>query len=144
MNDNNAPMLEGHHSKSENPTPRTKTNNALCPYCMNGNPVGYTRCQWCGAPAEPPSASHAQPPRPVAYQSANGQQDSQPGLLETADPMDVVKITGNWLNKIGIVLFLLGVAFFFKYSVDQGWFNEAMRVNIGLALGTTLLVAGLV
>jgi hypothetical protein len=114
---------------------------------MGGNPLDFTRCQWCGAPIDDtPGTRDAAPARPAGFVAYSGQANegvAAPSLLESADPMDIVKITGNWLNKIGIVIFLLGVAFLFKYSVDQGWLNEAVRVNIGLALGTTLLVAGL-
>ncbi len=48
-----------------------------------------------------------------------------------------------WLNRIGIGLLLLGVAFLFKYSVDQGWLTPTVRVGFGLGLGATLLVMGL-
>ncbi len=48
-----------------------------------------------------------------------------------------------WLNKIGIGLLLFGVAFLFKYSVDQGWLTEPVRVGFGLVLGLGLLVTGI-
>jgi uncharacterized membrane protein len=48
-----------------------------------------------------------------------------------------------WLNKIGIGLLLFGVAFLFKFAVDQNWITPAVRVGIGLALGMGLLVIGL-
>ena len=48
-----------------------------------------------------------------------------------------------WLNKIGIGLLLLGVAFLFKYSIDQGWTTPAVRVGIGLVIGVSLLAIGL-
>ena len=48
-----------------------------------------------------------------------------------------------WLNKIGIGLLLFGVAFLFKFAVDQNWITPAVRVGIGLALGVGLLVVGL-
>jgi uncharacterized membrane protein len=47
-----------------------------------------------------------------------------------------------WLNRIGIGLLLFGVAFLFKYSVDQGWLTESVRVAVGLGLGAALLVVG--
>ncbi len=48
-----------------------------------------------------------------------------------------------WLNKIGIGLLLFGIAFLFKYSVDQGWLTPSVRVGIGVGLGIGLVVAGL-
>lgn len=49
----------------------------------------------------------------------------------------------DWLNRIGIALLLLGLAFLFKYSVDQGWLVPAVRVAFGAALGGVLLGSGL-
>ncbi|HEX8429983.1 MAG TPA: DUF2339 domain-containing protein, partial [Longimicrobium sp.] len=48
-----------------------------------------------------------------------------------------------WLNRLGIGLLLLGVAFLFRYSIDQGWLTPAVRLAIGGAVGATLLTAGL-
>lgn len=48
-----------------------------------------------------------------------------------------------WLNKLGIGLLLLGVAFLFRYSIEQGWLTPLVRVLFGLAVGITLLVLGL-
>ncbi|MGH3088327.1 MAG: DUF2339 domain-containing protein, partial [Rubrobacteraceae bacterium] len=48
-----------------------------------------------------------------------------------------------WLGKIGIGLLLLGVAFLFKFSVDQGWITPIIRVGFGLAIGSGLLALGL-
>lgn len=56
---------------------------------------------------------------------------------------DVLGKSEFWLNKVGIGLLLLGLAFFFKYSIDRGWLNEQVRVALGLALGTVLLGFGL-
>ena len=46
------------------------------------------------------------------------------------------------LNKVGIALLLLGVVFLFKYSVDQGWITESVRVLFGAVIGLGLLVLG--
>ncbi len=48
-----------------------------------------------------------------------------------------------WLNKIGIGLLLFGLAFLFKFSVDQGWLSPEVRVGFGLAVGASLIVTGL-
>jgi len=49
----------------------------------------------------------------------------------------------DWLNYVGIGLFLLGVAFLLRYTVEQGWLGPPVRIGGGLALGAGLLAAGL-
>ncbi len=43
-----------------------------------------------------------------------------------------------WLSRIGIGLVLFGVAFLFKYAVEQGWLVPGLLVYLGIALGITL------
>jgi hypothetical protein len=57
--------------------------------------------------------------------------------------LDMLKRSEFWLNKVGVGLLLLGVAFLFKYSVDQGWLTPALRVGFGLLIGAVLLERGL-
>lgn len=47
-----------------------------------------------------------------------------------------------WLNKIGIGLMLFALIFLFKFAVDQGWLTPAVRLVIGLLVGTILLFFG--
>ena len=56
---------------------------------------------------------------------------------------DEMRKSEYWLNKIGIGLFLLGIVFLFKYSVDQGWLTPSIRVLIGLLTGGILVRIGL-
>ncbi len=48
-----------------------------------------------------------------------------------------------WLNKVGIGLLLLGLAFLFMLAVERGWIGPAVRVGFGLAVGGVLLALGL-
>ncbi|MDZ7681382.1 MAG: DUF2339 domain-containing protein [Fodinibius sp.] len=48
----------------------------------------------------------------------------------------------EWLNRIGIGLLLIGVAFLFKYSIDQGWLVPPVRSAIGLGIGLSLFIGG--
>ncbi|HEX8275135.1 MAG TPA: DUF2339 domain-containing protein [Longimicrobiaceae bacterium] len=48
-----------------------------------------------------------------------------------------------WLSKVGIGLLLLGVAFLFKYSIEQGWITPVVRLAAGAAVGTALTAWGL-
>lgn len=68
---------------------------------------------------------------PVAMQNV---QDGEPekGLVEKV-------FGGNLLAKIGIVTLVLGIGFFVKYAIDQGWINEVGRVAIGLATGGIII-----
>jgi hypothetical protein len=49
----------------------------------------------------------------------------------------------TWLNRLGIVLLLLGVALLFRYSIDMGWLTPGVRVGFGAAVGATLTALGL-
>jgi uncharacterized membrane protein len=60
-----------------------------------------------------------------------------PTLRASVAPAD----PGQWVNRLGIALVLLGAAFGFKYSIDRGWIGPVVRVLCGLGLGATLLVA---
>ena len=53
---------------------------------------------------------------------------------------DIEKFIGeNLINKIGIAVLILGIAFFVKYAIDQDWINEIGRVSIGLFCGIILI-----
>jgi len=56
---------------------------------------------------------------------------------------DRISAGENWLQRIGIGLLLLGVAFLFKYSIDQGWLVPPIRSLIGLGIGLALFIPGL-
>lgn len=53
---------------------------------------------------------------------------------------DIEKFIGeNLINKIGIVILVLGISFFVKYAIDKDWINEPARVGIGILCGGILL-----
>jgi uncharacterized membrane protein len=53
---------------------------------------------------------------------------------------DLEKFIGeNLVNKIGITVLVLGIAFFVKYAIDQNWIKEAGRVAIGIGAGAVLI-----
>ncbi len=49
----------------------------------------------------------------------------------------------TWLNRLGIVLLLLGVALLFRYSIDMGWLTPQVRVGFGAAVAAVLTALGL-
>ncbi len=81
-------------------------------------------------PPEPvPKPAEAAPPPPPEPPAA-----PRPGPFET-------RMGLTWVNRVGVVTLVLGVAFFFKYAVDNRWIGEAGRVVIGAATGL-LAIAG--
>jgi len=48
-------------------------------------------------------------------------------------------LAGHWLNRIGILALVFGVAFFLRYAFQSGWVGPAGRVLIGLGAGVLLL-----
>ena len=48
-------------------------------------------------------------------------------------------LAGHWLNRIGILAMVFGVAFFLRYAFQSGWVGPTGRVLIGLVAGVLLL-----
>lgn len=49
---------------------------------------------------------------------------------------------GNLLGKVGIGVLVLGIGFFVKYAVDEGWLNEAARTFLGCLAGFIMIALG--
>ena len=63
---------------------------------------------------------------------------SKPSFFER-NP-DLEKFIGeNLINKIGIAILVLGIAFFVKYAIGRGWIAPAGRVSIGILSGGILI-----
>jgi uncharacterized membrane protein len=60
-------------------------------------------------------------------------------LIKPKKKRDLEKFVGeNLLNKIGIGVLVLGIAYFVKYAIDNNWINEVGRVAIGILSGGLL------
>ncbi|GAA3508010.1 DUF2339 domain-containing protein [Aquimarina addita] len=69
-----------------------------------------------------------QPPRPGFWQR-----------FKEKNP-DLEKFIGeNLINKIGILILVLGISYFVKYAIDKDWINETGRVGIGILAGSLVL-----
>lgn len=85
------------------------------------------------------------PPPPQAPRMAQPAPSSpyEPPAFKLPSASTVIHAAETWFNKVGIVIFLFGVAFLFKYSIDRGWLNEQVRVGMGLLFGTVLVGLGM-
>ena len=45
----------------------------------------------------------------------------------------------NLINKIGILILVLGISYFVKYAIDKDWINEPARVGIGMLSGALIM-----
>lgn len=53
---------------------------------------------------------------------------------------DLEKFIGeNLINKIGILILVLGISYFVKYAIDKDWINEPARVGIGMLSGALIM-----
>lgn len=53
---------------------------------------------------------------------------------------DLEKFIGeNLINKIGILILVLGISYFVKYAIDKDWINEPARVGIGVLSGALVM-----
>ncbi len=86
-----------------------------------------------------PSAESPGDAGPGDAVGADGSTQSTP--VGSAGGMEL-RIGGTWLNRAGAIILFLAVAFFAKYSFDQGWISPAMRVVAAAAVGLIMLGVG--
>lgn len=89
------------------------------------------------APAPPPTP----PPQFVAPQPAPPPRPVAPPIRPDRSALEA-EIGGNWLNKIGAVALVLGIAFFLKYAIDNRWIDETGRIIIGIIVGLACVYGG--
>ncbi|MEM6784922.1 MAG: DUF2339 domain-containing protein [Bacteroidota bacterium] len=98
-------------------------------------------------PERRPSERHRaaeQPHEDSARRAAAGTRGDDPSLIdEVRKRASFVFRSEDWLNRLGIALLLIGLAFLFRYSIEQGWVGPLVRVGFGVALGAGLMGLGL-
>jgi uncharacterized membrane protein len=86
-----------------------------------------------------PVVEPARPEAPPALAQAAAPAGPPPARAEAAFE---TRMGLTWLNRVGVVTLVLGVAFFFKYAVDNQWIGETARVLLGVAAGLAALGLG--
>jgi uncharacterized membrane protein len=75
------------------------------------------------------------PPRPVYHRP-----EPEPQVSFFERYPDLEKFIGeNLINKIGIAILVLAIAFFVKYAIDNNWVGPVGRVGIGVLCGGILI-----
>lgn len=88
--------------------------------------------QWKPFPVEEPKAEPDFTASPAWNWFWYGQEELEP------DANREFLAASNWLIRFGMLVLVLGLGFFVKYSIDRGWLGPEMRI-----LGTTLLGLGM-
>src|SRR5437879_5513361 len=84
----------------------------------------------------PAGPTEAQPTTPPPYKIV----PPEVVAAKTAAPDLESRIGSEWLNRIGVVALLTGVAYFLKLAFDTGWIGASGRVSIGMLAGIALVV----
>ncbi|HET8891376.1 MAG TPA: DUF2339 domain-containing protein [Candidatus Angelobacter sp.] len=121
---------------------------------FSGTPTAATSPPPAGPTARQPSISVSredterrafplQPP-PPPMPTIPPKREAAPPKLAQAAHRSSESLEGTigklWLNRIGIVAILIGVAYFLKYAFDSGWIGRGGRVAIGLIAGLAVIV----
>src|SRR5438270_477354 len=87
-----------------------------------------------------PPAEVPPPPRPPIARLF--EEPPAPELREQPrKPALETKVGLTLVNRIGVITLVLGVAFFFKWAVDNDWIGPAGRVILGVLAGCGALAA---
>ena len=84
---------------------------------------------------EPPRPSPAISPKPLPAAA----RPTRP--IASDSPAIESKVGLTLVNRIGVITLILGVAFFFKWAVDNEWIGPTGRVLLGLLAGLLMLGA---
>ena len=96
----------------------------------------------------PPTVTTPPPPIPPVQQAALPQRPfvpppPPPKFVQVSPPKGDAeslesRIGSRWLNRVGIIAVLVGVAYFLKYAFDNGWIGPTGRIAIGLIAGIAI------
>jgi uncharacterized membrane protein len=94
---------------------------------------------------ETPIAAEPDRPEPVAAPAPAAPSEPSPvpaGSSESEEDLEAI-LGGRWMLYVGVVVLLLGVAFFLKYAFDHAWLDRRARTILGALAGMALVPTGL-
>src|SRR5262249_24950340 len=109
-------------------------------------PPGYqaTSVPAPSAAAPPPPAPGPSAQQPPALAPPGDRVPASPAEAAVPPPPDRENLEGKivkvWINRIGIIAILFGVAYFIKYAFDNNWIGPGGRVAIGVVAGIAVLL----
>ena len=51
-------------------------------------------------------------------------------------------VASTWLLRLGVMILVMGIGFFLKYSIDHGWLAPTARVALAILTGLGLIIGG--
>lgn len=86
-----------------------------------------------------PPVTHREP-QPVQLR---GERDLVSSLASEVRDLDLEeRIGGRWLQHAGLIVLLLGVAFFLRYAFEHEWLSPAVRIALGIIAGISMAWGG--
>jgi uncharacterized membrane protein len=99
------------------------------------------------SPVQPPASPQAPVPPPMQRPTAphaGPERDLLQALAREAAALDLEgRIGGRWLQHAGMVVLVLGIAFFLRYAFDREWLSPFVRVALGAFIGVGMAAGGL-
>lgn len=86
------------------------------------------------APKPEPKESPSPPPRPIPPPRTRKATQSE----QEAELM----VGQKWLLVVGVVAVVAGMAYFLKYSIEQGWLSPTLRLLMAYAAGGAFILGG--
>ncbi|MBT8396547.1 MAG: DUF2339 domain-containing protein, partial [Gemmatimonadetes bacterium] len=144
--------------KAEGGAPSEQFEQVPEPPAERSGPVSHAPEPTFGQGMEDPTEPAAEPPadpisepvpgaRRMGPTQDAGRAQAPPGTtfktgMDVLEDLGIYPLKGVFLARLGIVLLLLSVAYFFKYSIDQGWLVPAIRLALGLVAGIAMVALG--
>jgi uncharacterized membrane protein len=93
----------------------------------------------------PAAVETAAPPADPLFPPLDSESEDWETLIpppEEKRPSLEMKLGTKWLNWVGIVMVVLGIAFFLKYAYDNAWIGPKGRLALGVLFGVVALGIG--